>query len=53
MNNSVVIEWSADRLKRFKRAFKNCETDTFIFDGNEFYRPYAKYLIEYLDGVFK
>lgn len=42
-------------LRRFKRAYKiaceeNPKFETFTFDGNEFVKNYAKYLVEYLES---
>ena len=51
-----VIEWTPAILARFKKAHAKAvadKADTFIFDGNEFVVSYAKYLIEYLNGVLK
>lgn len=41
-------------LERFKTAYEAAlkeEGDTFRFDGHEFLKDYAKYLIEYLESV--
>ena len=50
------IMWSPGLLAQFKRAYDKARTekaDTFKFERHEFYTGYAKYLIEYLDGLFK
>jgi len=54
-----VIEWTPEKLKRFKTAFSQAQEiekktgeDEFEFDGFEFVLGYAKYLIEYLDQRF-
>jgi predicted GTPase len=47
-----VISWTRPMLERFKKAYATAVTanaDTFRFDGNEFVRSYARYLIEYLE----
>lgn len=52
----IMISWTPTMLKRFKRAYKQALKDNvgvFTFDGNAFMVPYAKYLIEYLDGEFQ
>ena len=52
----TVITWTRPMLQRFKVAHANalCEDKTeFTFDGNEFVVGYAKYLIQYLEGVLK
>lgn len=49
-----MINWNRPMLERFKAAYKEAvENDqiAFTFDGNEFVTGYAKYLIEYLEGV--
>jgi hypothetical protein len=46
------IMWDRAKLKRFRRAYKNAKTEVFEFEGAEFVVGYAKYLIEYLDGLF-
>lgn len=45
------ITWDQAKLKRFRRAYKNAKTEVFEFEGAEFVVGYAKYLIEYLDGM--
>lgn len=50
------IQWSRAKLASFKACYNRAvtagETD-FYFEDDEFYTPYAKYLIEYLDMHFK
>jgi hypothetical protein len=54
---SAMINWDRPKLERFKKAYEKAivdgarPNDTFVFDGNEFVVQYAKYLIEYLEGV--
>lgn len=41
-------------LERFKRTYAQAaanQSAAFTFDGNEFDPGYAKYLIEYLEGL--
>jgi hypothetical protein len=45
------IVWDLAKLKRFRRAYKNATTEVFEFEGAKFVVGYAKYLIEYLDGI--
>lgn len=50
----AAINWTRPKLERFKTAFEAAlkqKGDTFSFDGNEFVKGYAKYLIEYLESV--
>lgn len=49
----VAITWTTYKLKRFKHAYAECTTDRFVFEGHEFLKDYAKYLIEYLEREFK
>lgn len=39
-----------DLKKEYKKADAN-KTETFTIDGYEFYTPYAKYLLEYLESI--
>ena len=59
-----MIQWDRDKLKRFKAQYKaniklkDKDTNlplhnTFIFEDNEFVIGYAKYLIQYLEGILK
>ena len=45
----AVINWTPKKLKRFKRAYHKATTETFVFEGHEFLKDYAKYLIQYLE----
>lgn len=47
------ILWDRPMLRRFKKAYFEALPDaTFTFEGHEFVTNYAKYLIEYLEGIF-
>lgn len=51
-DQAEMIAWTRPMLERFKKTFKQAETngaDSFMFDGKEFVTLYAKYLIEYLE----
>lgn len=48
-----MIAWTRPMLQRFKKAYQACQGDRFMFDGHEFVKGYAKYLIEYLEMQFK
>jgi hypothetical protein len=54
MDNKVTYteESIASLKKRYDEAVENDEK-TFIFEGNEYLLDYAKYMIEYLEGVFR
>ena len=43
------VSWSLLKLGQFRRAYKACKGDSFTFEGHEFLKDYAKYLIEYLE----
>ena len=45
--------WGRKRIKRFKKVYDKAYTsgkETFIFEGRKVFVPYAKFLIEYLEG---
>ena len=55
-NMSKVINWTPEKLAKFKKAYKEAETgkkESFIFGGDEFVTGYAKYLIQHLENEFK
>jgi len=53
------ITWDRKKLERLRRAYDlakmghDTDDHVFVFDGHEFLVSYAKYLLEYLDGVFQ
>jgi|WetSurSiteA1Bulk_404760.scaffolds.fasta_scaffold05678_4 hypothetical protein len=49
------IAWTPGTLKRLKAAVEKAKAEgveVFVFEDKEFFVPYAKYLIEYLEGEF-
>lgn len=51
-----TIEWTKPKLERFRKAREKAvaaKKESFAFDHHVFLCDYAKYLIEYLDLVFK
>ena len=47
-----VVKWNREKLERFKQAYAACPGDgnqIFQFEGHDFVKAYAKYLIEFLD----
>jgi hypothetical protein len=49
------IDFDLAKAKRLKMALEeaiNVKAESFIFEGDEYLTSYAKYLIEYLSGVF-
>lgn len=40
--------WTAEKYEDLKKAFSNSETPVFVFEGEEYYKPYAKFVLEYL-----
>lgn len=58
MNEATVgaIVWTVAKLDELKARYEqalNSQSETFVYDEHTFMASYAKYLIEYLDGVFK
>lgn len=50
-----MVEFTAEKLARLKMAYKKAVADkveAFTFEGDEWVVGYAKYAIEYLDGLF-
>lgn len=49
----TTINWTRPKLEQFRAEYsKHPDRDaTFMFEGHEFLVGYAKYLIEYLEGV--
>ena len=52
-SNWKTINFNKTMLKRFKKTYNACDTECFMFEGNEYLKTYAKYVIEYLEGKFK
>jgi len=56
MKKLKQINWTPDMLGRFKIIYDSAVSgkhNSFVFEGNEFVTPYAKYLIEFLESKFK
>lgn len=54
MHKNAIFEWTRPKLVRFQADYAAAAAagkDTFVFEGSEFVVGYAKYLIEYLNGV--
>ena len=52
---SESIEFTREKLELLKSEYKNAvakEYEYFAFDDNVLHTGYAKYMIEYLEGVF-
>jgi hypothetical protein len=50
-----MIMWTPERLEKLRAAYNRAakkERLEFTFGGGQYVVSYAKYLIEYLDGVF-
>ena len=45
----MTITFDIAKLKQFKKAYNLATEEVFIFEGQEFLKSYAKYLIEYLE----
>jgi hypothetical protein len=47
------ISFDRAKLERLKaRMAETGNSETFMFEGHEFVRGYARYLVEYLEGEF-
>ena len=56
MPEPTSIQWTPELFQEFKEAYElaTCSgSEIFKFAGCQFYTPYAKYLIEYLEGLFR
>jgi hypothetical protein len=52
MINKVTFD--PKNLRLFKKAYAKCAAgETFVFEGNEYLKEYAGYLIKHLETVFK
>jgi len=40
-------------MVEFKKAIKDCKCEVFVHQGQEFYKQYAEYLVEYIEGSAK
>jgi hypothetical protein len=53
-SNNHLIHWDREKLERFEKAYADTKgfagSYVFTFDGHEYVKSYAKYLIEYLEG---
>ena len=45
----ITIQWTRKKLEHFKAVVKNTQNEVFEFEGQEFVKGYALYLIEYLE----
>lgn len=58
MNNVKSVQsilWNKTKLDRFRDTYNQTPGDgftEFTFDGYQFLKAYAKYLIEYLDTLY-
>lgn len=51
--NTRTMNWTRKKLEQFKIAHASAISETFEFEGKTFFRPYASYLIFYLENKFK
>jgi hypothetical protein len=55
-NETKAVEFDRAKFKRLKARYGLAVQDneeTFMFEGHELLKDYAKYLIQYLDTLFK
>ena len=48
-SDKVMIEFTKEKLERFKKYYEACDKETFTFEGNEYVKGYAKYMIEHIE----
>jgi len=51
MTATKEIEWTLTKLDALKAVMEETEGDVFLFEGHEFMKQYAKYLVEYLESI--
>lgn len=51
-NKITYTKESVERLRGRYREAVACGENEFVFDGKEYVTDYAKYMLEYLEGVF-
>lgn len=54
--DSKVVEFTPEKVAQFYNAYQDANevrTDTFIFEGNEYFIKYAYYLLQYLFEKFE
>jgi len=47
----TTINFDSEKIKRLEKAYAKAvknSMESFIFEGNEYYTDYAKYMLEYL-----
>lgn len=55
VDRSGVMEFTPAKLKAFKKEYEKARRDSkeqFGFEGGVFVTTYAKYVIEYLEGIW-
>ncbi len=55
MDNSEKITYTKESIERLRKRYEEAIAggdDRFTFEGNEYMIDYAKYMLEYLEGVF-
>ena len=48
-----MINFNREKLNKLKKAYAACKDETFVFEGQHLLKGYAKYMIQYLEGIFK
>ena len=44
------VQITAQNIKAFEKAYNECKTDVFDFEGQTILKSYAKYVLEYFSG---
>tara|TARA_B000000460_G_C21452884_1_gene364567 strand:+ start:490 stop:660 length:171 start_codon:yes stop_codon:yes gene_type:complete len=48
---SELLRMTEEDIEGLKKAYQGCQGDRFEYQGKTFLKEYAKYLLEYLDGI--
>ena len=52
MSYPVFINWNREKLESLKQALEGKSNDeVFIFEDHVFLTSYARYLVQYLEGI--
>ena len=46
------VSFTPEKLACFRDAFESAEDTIFVFEGKHYLKGYAKYIIEYMEGLW-
>jgi hypothetical protein len=55
VEHDYKVTYTKESVERLREGYKEavaCGKNEFVFDGKEYVTDYAKYMLEYLEGVF-